>query len=54
MPNWLKATLACGLVCLFIPPLIGLFLGGGIVFIAFIVVCHLASAAGIPTKFLDD
>ena len=31
MPNWLKATLACGLVCLFIPPLLGLFIGAAVV-----------------------
>ncbi len=54
MPDWLKATLACGLVCLFIPPLLGLFIGAGIVFIVFVGLCHLTSALGIPTKFLDD
>ena len=35
MPNWLKATLACGLACLFITPLISLFVGAGAVVLIF-------------------
>jgi len=54
MPNWLKATLACGLACLFIPPLIGLFVGAGAVVVIFMGACLLLSALGVPTKFTDD
>jgi len=54
MPNWLKMTLACALVCLFFPPLLGLFVGAGIVIASFIAMCYLAHLLGVPTKFTDD
>ena len=54
MPDWLKMTLACALVCLFFPPLLGLFVGGGIVFAIFIAGCYFLHALGVPTQFTDD